>query len=64
MSRVAEESLRCLGKEFHKMSADEKKLFLSKLETQKEYEKIQSEMNLEEGEEKLTELKREIILMD
>ena len=46
------------------MSADEKKLFLSKLETQKEYEKIQSEMNLEEGEEKLTELKREIILMD
>ena len=33
MSRVAEESLRCLGKEFHKMSADEKKLYLSKLET-------------------------------
>ena len=49
MSRIAEESLRCLGREFHKMSIDEKKSFLSKLEAQREYEKIQSHMNLEEG---------------
>ena len=64
MSRIADDSVRGLGKEFHKMNAEDKKNFLSKLRAQEEFDKLQKDINLKDGETKLSELKREIILMD
>lgn len=64
LSRIANDSVRGLGKEYHKMNAEDKKSYLSKLRAQEEYDKLQKDLNLKDGETKLSELKREIILMD
>ena len=64
LSRIADDSVRGLGKDFHKMNAEDKKNYLSKLRAQEEFDKLQRDLNLKDGETKLSELKREIILMD
>ena len=47
LSRIADDSTRRLGREFHKMSADDKKNYLLKLRAKEEFEKIQKQINLE-----------------
>ena len=38
LSRIADDSVRGLGKEFHKMNAEDKKNYLSKLRAQEEFD--------------------------
>ena len=40
MSRIADDSVRGLGREFHKMSAEDKKNYLSRLRAKEEFDKM------------------------
>ena len=64
LTRIADHSTRGLGRDYHNMTAEDKKNYLSKLRSQKEFENMQKKMNLGDGANKLKQYKNEVLLMD
>ena len=65
MSRYAEQSIKGLGREFHKLSAEEKKKYLDNLKAKEEINRIKAKLNFkEDGQAKVDELKRQIHEID
>ena len=61
LSKHAEQSFKGLGREFKKMSAEEKKKYLDNLKAKEEMRKIKEKLNLtDDGQAKVEELKRQI----
>ena len=46
------------------MTAEDKKNYLNKLRAKEEFDKLNKDLSLDEGESKLKKLKNEVVLMD
>lgn len=64
LTRIADESVRGLGRDFHNMTAEDKKNYLNKLRAKEEFDKLNKDLSLDDGESKLKKLKNEVVLMD
>ena len=66
LQKIADMSLRGLGRDFMKMDPDEKRLYLEKMQFKEEQRALKAkyEMDQEAGEKKLADLKHEIVKID
>ena len=64
LQKIADASVKKLGKGYSKMTDVEKKNLLFKLKAEEEMKAIKKKLNFEDGGDKVSKLKREIVEMD